>query len=126
MDRKICLDSDILVEILRGNREIINNLEELNANLYASSISIFEIWVGRLKKEEEKIKKLFQSLKKLDFDNISAIKSGDIHESLKENGDILDFRDIFIASSCMVKNIELYTNNKRHFERLKKYGLKLV
>jgi len=126
MDKKICLDSDILIEISRGNRKIIDRIKNLDANLYTTSINIFEIWTGRLKKEEEATRALIASLKKTDFDEGSAIKAGDMQIKLKEAGNLIDFRDIFIASICIENDIELFTNNKKHFERLKRFGLQLV
>jgi tRNA(fMet)-specific endonuclease VapC len=126
MDRNVCLDSDILIEITKGNQEIINSLQKLNANLYASPINIFEIWAGRLKKEEKNIESLIINLRKVDFNSQTAIKAGDIQLLLKEKGELIDFRDLFIASICIVNNLELMTLNKKHFERLTKFGLRLV
>lgn len=126
MDRKICLDSDVLIELTKGNKEIVECLQKFDASLYTSSINVFELWTGRLKKEEENIHNLIISLKKEGFDSESAIKAGDINLSLKEKGELIDFRDLFIASICITNNLELFTLNKKHFERLSKYGLRLV
>ncbi len=126
MDRKICLDSDILIEILRTNQDVKDQLSELNSNLYTTPINIFEVWGGRSKKDEEGVKKLINSLKKIDLDELSALKAGDMQIELKNSGELIDFRDLFIGAVCIQNNIELLTNNKKHFERLKKFGLKLV
>jgi tRNA(fMet)-specific endonuclease VapC len=44
----------------------------------------------------------------------------------QDKGDILDVRDIFIASVCIIEGLELLTFNLKHFERMKKFGLRLV
>jgi predicted nucleic acid-binding protein len=126
MDREICLDTDILIEITKNSEEIITFLRKLGANLYTTPINSFEIWTGRLRKEEEHIKNLIENLKSADFNKKAALRTGDIYKYLKEKGELIDFRDIFIASVCIENNLELFTNNKKHFERLKKFGLKLV
>lgn len=126
VDRKICLDTNILIEITRNNKEIILLIKELDSYLYTTSISIFEIWNGRLRKEDEQIKRLINSLKKVSFDEQAALIAGDIQMRLREAGDLIDIRNLFIASVCIINNLELLTNNKKHFERLKKFGLKLI
>ena len=126
MDRKVCLDSDIQIEILKNNQQISEKIIELKANLYTTSINIFEIWTGRLKKQEDSAKQLIRSLKKINFDENSALKAGDINLELKKSGELLDIRDVFIASICISNNLELFTLNKKHFERLTKFGLKLI
>lgn len=126
MDRKICLDSDIIINFLRKSHKAKETLNKLGGEFYTTQINLFEIWSGRLIDEEKTIKEMLNSLIKFDFDEDAAIKAGDIMVNLKKSGNIIDFRDLFIASICIVNNLELLTNNKKHFERLKKYGLKLV
>ncbi len=69
---------------------------------------------------------MVSSLKKLNFDDKSALEAGDILRNLKTSGKLLNFRDVFIASICINNKIELLTYNKKHFERLSKHGLILV
>lgn len=126
VDRKICLDSDIIVDFLRKNPETKRIIEELGEEFYTTQINTFEIWSGKLKHEENMIKNMLGSLTKIDFDEQAALKAGDIQMKLKETGNLIDFRDLFIASICIQNNLELLTNNKKHFERMKKFGLKLV
>lgn len=126
MDRKICLDSDIIINFLRKNQKTKEILNKLGEEFYTTQINAFEIWSGRLIYEEKTIKDMLNSLIKLDFDEDAALKAGDILINLKKSGNIIDFRDLFIASICISNNIELLTNNKKHFERLKNFGLKLV
>ena len=126
MDRKICLDSDIIIEILKDNKEIIEKIYSLEAIFHTTSINIFEIWNGRFKKEENQITGILKGFKKDNFEENHALLAGDSQIKLKESGDLIDFRDLFIASICIVNNLELLTNNKKHFERLKKFGLKLI
>lgn len=126
MDRKICLDSDIIINFLRKSPKAKETLNKLGGEFYTTQINLFEIWSGRLIDEEKTIKEMLNSLIKFDFDEDAAIKAGEIMVNLKKSGNIIDFRDLFIASICIVNNLELLTNNKKHFERLKKYGLKIV
>jgi len=124
MDRKICLDSDILIELLNKNEVVGKAIESLEADFYVTPISVFEVWYGR--KEKENISGLLESLHVLIFDRESAFLAADILRELEKNGNVVELKDIFIAAICVSNKIELMTNNIKHFERLKSFGLKLV
>ena len=124
MDRKICLDSDILIELLNKNEVVGKAIESLEADFYVTPISVFEVWYGR--KEKENISGLLESLHVLIFDRESAFLAADILRELEKNGNVVELKDIFIAAICVSNKIELMTNNIKHFERLKSFGLKLA
>lgn len=126
VDRKICLDSDIIIEILKDNKEVIEKISALEAVFHTTSVNIFEIWSGRLKKEENQISGILEGFKKDNFEEKHAFLAGDIHIKLKETGSLVDFRDLFIGAICIENKLELLTNNKKHFERIKQFGLKLI
>ncbi|MBI3334595.1 type II toxin-antitoxin system VapC family toxin, partial [Candidatus Pacearchaeota archaeon] len=92
MDRKICLDSDIIINFLRKNPETKKIIDELGEEFYTTQINTFEVWSGRLNHEENTIKDVLDSIIKIDFDENSALKAGDIQIKLRESGDLIDFR----------------------------------
>jgi predicted nucleic acid-binding protein len=53
----------------------------------------------------------------------SPEKKNDIHLLRKENL-LIEFRDIFIAATCLVNHLPIKTINKKHFERIK--GLEII
>ena len=123
MVAKICLDSDVLIEILKNDNETIAKFKQLDSEFYATSINVFEIWSG--KKEEELINHFLKNFIIIDFDEESAFLAGDIRRELKKKGEDVEMRDIFIASICISNDLELWTYNRKHFERMVKFGLKL-
>lgn len=125
MVRQICLDSDVLIDIALGKEEIINFIRQTEAEWFTTTINIFEIWSER-KEKQKNIENLITGLKKTDLDEKSALKAGEIRKALKEKGEIIEIRDIFIGATCIENKLELLTNNKKHFERLKQFGLKLI
>ena len=62
----------------------------------------------------------------LPFDNKSVLIASKIYSSLRKDGKLIDERNLIIGSICIANNLPLATLNKRHFERLRKFGLKLV
>ncbi|MBI5393018.1 type II toxin-antitoxin system VapC family toxin [Candidatus Woesearchaeota archaeon] len=123
MVRKICLDSDVLISIMNNDLRVKTIFQSLDSHFYTTSINSFEIWYGR--KDSENISELLQSLIKLELDDHSARIAADILRELRRKGELIDVKDLFIASICIKNNLELFTFNKKHFERLQKYGLQL-
>ncbi len=124
MVKKICLDSDIIINLLHGEPKTKQLLEKLDAEFFMTTINSFEIWQGR--KNNELIFEFLESTPLLAFDQKAALKAGDITKDLRKQGNPLEIRDVFIAAICITQNIELLTLNKKHFERLEKYGLILT
>ncbi len=120
---QVCLDSDIIIELLRGNQQVKSKLETLNYSISISAISIFEIWMG---KKEDDLESFINSFYIINFDKDAAVISANIRNKLKKEGEQIDLRDIFIASVCIANNIPLWTNNKKHFERMSQFGLALL
>ena len=122
MDQEICLDSDVLIGLLRGYTDIKEKLSKIEPlTLCTTSVNIFELWSGR--EEKEKTLEFMGEYKIFDFDKDSAKIAGNIHKTLKKEGVQVEMRDLFIAVICIKNNLKLFTFNKKHFERLKRFGL---
>jgi len=67
---KIVLDTNILIEILKGNQTIIKKLESFTTTFCISSITVMELYYGALNKVE-----LFQLKKFILLSQLSHIKS---------------------------------------------------
>ncbi|MBI3032172.1 type II toxin-antitoxin system VapC family toxin [Candidatus Woesearchaeota archaeon] len=124
MGRQICLDSDIVINHLRGDESIRDVLQHLRADFCITSINLFELWYGR--KESETITQFLSTCAILSLDYRSAILAANIQRALKIKGNTLDIKDLLIGSICIVENVSFLTLNKKHFERLQHHGLRLV
>lgn len=123
MVQEICLDSDILIEISKNNLQLKKELENIEGNFSTTSVNLFEILSGE--RDNENLDALIEDLNKLNFDESSARAASKIFKSLKKKGNLIDARDIFIGAICIANNSTLFTHNKKHFDRLKEFGLKL-
>ena len=124
MVRKICLDTDILINIMRNDSRTKNVIAAFDADFYTTTINVFELWQGHRKGEETM--EFLEPLKKVDFDEKSAFTAGGIQRKLFDKGDALEIRDLLIGTICIRNDLELLTFNVKHFERLKRFGLKLI
>ena len=119
------LDTTTIIDILRGNEEILNKikgLENKNEPLMTTSISVFEIWQGNEDisniKKRKKIQELLNSLITLNFDVDSAKEAGSIHGMLRKKGRMIDPEDSMIAGIAKVQNEKVLTRNVSHFQRI--------
>ncbi|MEK6922143.1 MAG: type II toxin-antitoxin system VapC family toxin [Nanoarchaeota archaeon] len=124
MVRRICLDSDVLIALLNRDEKTKQIIEALDADFYITTVNTFEVWYGR--KKTEPVFEALEWLHSLEMDDKAARLAGDILRKLKDDGRMIDIRDMFIGAICINNDIELLTYNKKHFERLKEFGLVLV
>ncbi len=113
---EILIDTDILIDISKGK-------EELRENYVISITTLLEFLFG-VKNEEEFKEKIEDSIKVLPLDNKVILVASKIYKELKRNP--IDVRDLLIGATAIAYRIPLKTRNKKHFERLKEFGLKLV
>ncbi len=121
----ICLDTDILVEFLRGNKETISFIQEneLINNLATTQINLFELYYGAYLSSNSvqniaMIEKLRSCLVLLNLNEESARIAGYVLAKLEKNGRSIDFRDVLIESIARNKGYKIKTNNKRHFNMI--------
>lgn len=121
----ICLDSDILIDFLRGDpltTEKINQLEE-NFELTTTTVNLFELYYGayKSKKADKNIKateELITRFKALKFTIKSSNIAGKILAELEKKGETINFRDVMVAGIILENNVILYTRNTAHFKRI--------
>lgn len=122
MERKVCLDTDTLIDAFTEGIEKYQGY-------YTTCISLYEFLRGLeyLGKDIVEYKIALENyLNVVCIDNNSLIIASRIYSELKKRGGLVEDPDLIIASICISNGLYLYTKNKRHFERLRKFGLKLL
>jgi len=125
LENCICLDSDILIDLLRNKKETLEWLKENeNKFIFATTIiNVFELYAGAYNSENQEkrikaVKKLIEKLKILNINLRIVEEAGKHYAKLKKEGQIIDNRDLFIGVIALTENIPLKTNNKSHFSRI--------
>ena len=112
---KVILDTNILIEILKGDQKTIQIIERFD-RYYISAVTVMEIYFGALNKQE--LKKLKQFIGLFDViplnENISNIATNLIYSYAKSH--TLDIPDALIASTSIFINTPLFTYNKKDFK----------
>ena len=122
MGKEICLDTDILIDLLDGEEKIPDKF--IDFKIHITSISAFEYSLGKVSYDQSL--EVLSKFVILDLGIKEGILAADIFKDLKGKNLELDFRDVMIASICIINDVPLFTRNLNHFQRLKEYGLKLV
>ncbi len=115
------IDTGIFIEHLRAKDKLNTTLYLLpnNGELFISSVSLYELYMGAFTKEKENdIRSLTEDIQVLPFTDGVAIKAARLYHQLKKQNNLIEFRDIFIAATCIVNELPLVTLNKKHFNRI--------
>ena len=114
------IDTCVFIEYLRAkNRDNTTLFNLPDKKLYISSVVLFELYSGVTDKSKEGyVRDLTEDLPELTFTNEAAIKAAEIYNQLKKQNKLIEFRDIFIAATCIVNDLPLVTLNKKHFKRI--------
>ena len=115
--RDILLDSDVLIEILRGNEEVMDEVISLGKSgrdvLY-TPISKAEIYHGIREGETGGAEALFSGCRSVPITDEIGEKAGHyLRQFHKSHG--MDIADALIAAAARVNNAELFTFNHKHF-----------
>lgn len=113
----ILLDSDVIIEILRGNEEVTEEVIGLGksgrAVLY-TPVSKAEIYHGIREGETGKAEALFSGCRSVPITDEIGEKAGHyLRQFRKSHG--TDIADALIAAAAYVNNAELFTFNHKHF-----------
>ena len=122
MAEKICLDTDVCISMIKGDQKSVK-LSDLigSGKLFVTSITVFELNLRSSNLQE--IQSFLEGILVLGFEEECAIKASNIYKELRSSGNILDFRDIFLAAIVIINNCSLITFNAKHFSRIKNLSL---
>jgi predicted nucleic acid-binding protein len=122
----LIVDTDILIDLLRKKDYAVSLIKKLEdeVELATSAINAFELYRGAYKsRNQEKnlasVKGLLNSLRMLNTDEDSVEIAGKTTASLERDGNMMDIRDLLIASIALVNGFGILTNNVGHFDKIK-------
>lgn len=122
-----CIDSDILIDYLRGVENARTFLHKAHKEmpLYISAVSIVEIYAGKETKSEAKrtrIERFLQEFQVIPMDTHLAQTAGTLRRDYGK-----PFADMIVAATAHEYNLQLVTRNLKHFEALRAgVGLRIV
>ena len=126
-----CLDTDILISLLKGKTsavETISNLENSEGALFTTSITSYELVKGAYISSKQNsnlkiIKDLLSNLNVLNLNEDVIDIAGKIYGDLRKKGKPIGEFDILIAAICM-SNKETLISNDAHFKHVDGLSIK--
>lgn len=115
MTERLLIDTDVLIEYLRGRSEAVEYVESLTSDLYLSVISVAELFAGvRGDQEEKYLNQLLQAFVVLPVTEKVA-RLGGLYRKDYRPSHGTGLADALIAATAEDNGAELVTFNRRHF-----------
>ena len=125
---KYLLDTNVIIEVLRGNDAMITKIEVAGQeNCYISEITLAELLYGAVRGNNPRN---FMDVERIEqeFDVLSIrpayMQYAKIRNCLRQEGTLIDHMDLFVASVAIHNDLTLVSHNTKHFNRIE--GLKLT
>jgi predicted nucleic acid-binding protein len=119
MSKSCILDTDILIDFLRGEVFAVNLFKSMAEYINFSAITVSEIYCGIKSLEEEKtVEKLFSVFPVIPVSSETAKMAGRLVKTYGPSH-ALEIPDAIIAATCMVSGMQLYTLNIKHYPMFK-------
>ncbi|MGI8642046.1 MAG: type II toxin-antitoxin system VapC family toxin [Pyrinomonadaceae bacterium] len=115
MEEDLLLDSDILIDYLRGYPAAISYLEGLTERQIISAITVAELYAGiRDGSEREALEELLETFEIIPVSQSVAIAGGLFRRTFLKSHNI-GIADAVIAATAKVEKAIVVTLNRKHF-----------
>jgi len=117
------LDTDVCIEILRGNRRVIARRQESLDAVATTWITAAELSYGAAKSRapvanQNLVIEFLSTLDVIDLNLPAVVRFGRIKAALERQGNRVADADLFIAAVALAQGATLITGNLRHYERV--------
>lgn len=115
------IETTVFIEHLRSKDKSKTTLAQIpsETSLAVSSITLFELFLGATTDQKKNdILQLTEDIIVLPFTEEIAQRAADVFQELKKKNQLIEFRDLFIASTALVYKLPIKTINKYHYERI--------
>ena len=120
---KYLVDSDYVVDYLKGRSAAVTLLDDLFSDGLAISIITFAEVYEMLEGHPRRYLVLF-NVDVLGINETIAKEFARIRGDLRARGELLPHPDVFIAATALYYDLTLLTRNIKHFERISDLSLK--
>lgn len=118
------IDTSVIIDYIKGKERTGKLINTLDGDLTSSYFCLAELYEGieRVKNRdfhEKAALEYFGGLSEVHGLNLEIVKKfGSLRAKLKQQGNIIEDIDLFIAATCLVYDLILVTYNKKHFSRV--------
>ena len=112
---RILLDTDVLINFLRGQEKTRDYLASVfeKSDMCCSAMTVAEIHAGMKEHERAQTTELLNSLTIIEVTRDIAEKAGAYKKTIRSQG--LELDDCIIAATAFIKHAQLTTGNAKHY-----------
>ncbi len=129
--RTVVLDTDFLIDLMRGHAGAVSLLEHLLDGpdpVGISAITMMQLYHGVSRvavpaSEAARIENALKGIATYDLTREIASVAGRIDGELVVRGEGIDPADVIVGSTALLRNEPVVTRNGRHFSRIKELRL---
>jgi tRNA(fMet)-specific endonuclease VapC len=119
----ILLDTDICIEILRGNSQLIDQRSSYDDAVAVSFMTVAELFYGVCKssngaKNASVVQAFLTTVAVIESDYQIEMRFGELKANLSTRGITVADADLLIAATALERCTHLVTGNIRHFEMI--------
>jgi tRNA(fMet)-specific endonuclease VapC len=119
----IVMDTDVCIELLRGNRRVIAHRQKTAGDVAISFMTVGELFYGVARSSQpghnrELVELLLLSVACLQSDRAVMERFGTLKADLAERGESLADADLLIAATALTHGGTLISGNRSHFARI--------
>ena len=123
MPRRFMIDTDVLIEYLRGSDRAAKFLEGLEGDLIISAMSVAELFSGVKGSEEmDALDQFMLAFQTIPIDDRLARQAGLIRQEYHPSHGV-GLADALIAATALEEGAELVTFNRRHYPMVEDVSL---
>ncbi|MFW5700728.1 MAG: type II toxin-antitoxin system VapC family toxin [Cyclobacteriaceae bacterium] len=119
----ILLDTDVCIELLRGNKKVIQKRKEEDDSIAISFMTLAELFYGAEKssnpiKNRILVEEFVLTVSIIQSDYSIMRKYAELKANLETKGVPLTDADLFIAATTLTKCNKMITGNIKHYNRI--------
>jgi tRNA(fMet)-specific endonuclease VapC len=119
----ILIDTDICIELLRGNKKVIEKRKEENDTIAMSFMTVSELYYGAYKSNKPShntslIEEFILTVNVIQSSLRISKRFGNLKSKLQRGGILIEDADIFVAATCLEHCEKLITGNIKHYNRI--------
>ena len=113
----ILLDSDVIIDVLRGRPRVVSDLHAIETSgtpLYCTAIAIAEIFAGIRPGEEAVTEAFFHARGEVVIDAVTGRRAGAyLARYARSHG--VEIADALVAAAASTAGLRLWTLNRKHY-----------
>lgn len=119
MSNLILVDTDVLIDFLRGNDKAVSFIDEFSSSIVLSPIVVAELYAGVKGADELSALDNFVSLFQVVPINLEIAKTGGLYKRDYGKSHGVGLADAILAATANKENAELKTLNVKHYPMVK-------